>query len=134
MVIHQPQVDDLFHGVGPKDGEIIRHVEVVFHVPIVDVLVLTGQFQPLLVWRDFDPYGFKPQFQPYLSTFDPQLIGGRPRVDVDDAVAMGMDAVVVPPFLVSEITRRWTCRVVVLVGYRLRHVSIVEREYLVVDT
>jgi hypothetical protein len=23
----------------------------------------------LLVWRDFDPYGFKPQFQPYLSTF-----------------------------------------------------------------
>ena len=55
-------------------------------------------------------------------------------MDVDDAVAMGMDAVVVPAFLVSEITRRWTCRVVVLVGYRLRHVSVMEREYLVVDT
>ena len=98
MVIHQPQVDDLFHGVGPKDGEIIRHVEVVFHVPIVDVLVLTGQFQPLLVWRDFDPYGFKPQFQPYLSTFDPQLVGGRPRVDVDDVRRESPVAVVVEVF------------------------------------
>ena len=55
-------------------------------------------------------------------------------MDMYDAVAVGVDTVVIPAFLVSEITRGWASRVVVLVGYRLRHVSIMEIEYLIIDT